>query len=146
MHLKASDNEKALVVTTAERTATVCMNIMTCIRRPMMDAKYFTTSDSLNGPLLLTSTRTSEIAYAFAEVSCTLSSISIYARTNSFICELTYDFCFHNSEIFSHKQFRIASLQPVPDSSIHVQPNKVLKAVDIPVSIVEIYDPYFDNE
>ena len=150
MLLQCSIDEKALAITIAERSATVCKNVIIFIRKPMHKAKYMTITDSLEGPLLLSSTRVNEAAYAYAEIRCTASSLHISAYTKSYMCELNYSFFVKDHEVeFCNKQFRITLLPgiSIKEASSDSIPY-TFKAVDIPKQLCqsEIRKPYYDND
>ena len=92
--LRAS-NDEDLALCVAERTMTICTNVMTLLNRPMNDSEYGLTSDHREGGIVLLDVTTSKaMAGFFAISSCQTikDRIVVTTRTTMSSCTMTYTF------------------------------------------------------
>ena len=91
-------NDEDLALCVAERTMTICTNVMTLLNRHMNDSEYGLTSDDREGGMVLLDVTTSKAmagsAGLFAISSCqtTKDCIVVRTRTTMGSCTMTYTF------------------------------------------------------
>lgn len=100
--LSSDDEDLALCV--AERTMTICMNVMTLLNRPMNDSVYGLTSDNRKGGLILLNVTTSKaMTGLFALSSCETAKdrVVVTSRTTMGSCTMTYTFKLDDGNTYS---------------------------------------------
>lgn len=77
-------NDEHLALCVAERTMTICTNVMTTINQPMNDSEYGLTSDNRSGGMVLLDVPTFKALagfYAISSCHTTKDRIVVIART-----------------------------------------------------------------
>ena len=99
-------NDEDLALCVAERTMTICTNVMTTINRPMNDSEYGLTSDNRNGGMVLLDVTTFKALagtgfFAISSCKTTKDRIVVITRTTMGSCTMSYAFKLDDGDTYS---------------------------------------------